>query len=209
MADRAIQFRLQSADPPPKPPAWLEAFSKWLSDVLKPVGRFFDWLASFLPDAPVARFILYALLAGMAVAFLWMLWMRLSMGQWRFRHPAEAEPADMPVEEWAPDAAPARTWLDEADALAARGHFAEAIHHLLFRSVEDIAKRRPNVVRPALTSRELASAEAIPQRARNLFADIAMRVERSFFGGQPVDQQDWSAARAAYSDFALSGSWRA
>ena len=31
----------------------------------------------------------------------------------------------------------------EADALAAEGRFAEAIHHLLLRSVEDIGRRRP------------------------------------------------------------------
>lgn len=209
MADRAIQFRLQAADPPPKPPAWIEAFSKWLSDALKPVGRFLDWLASFLPDAPVARFILYALLAGLAAAFLWMLWMRVSTGQWQWRRAAEAAATEMPEEDWTPAAAPVRTWLEEADALAAGGRFAEAIHHLLLRSVEDIARKRPSVVGPALTSRELAAADGIPKRARGLFADIAMRVERSFFGGQPVDHDDWSAARAAYSDFALAGTWRA
>jgi hypothetical protein len=77
------------------------------------------------------------------------------------------------------------------------------------RSVEDIASRRPNIVRPALTSRELAASHGIPGRARELFAAIARLVERSLFGGRAVSEGDWLAARAAYSDFALPAAWRA
>jgi hypothetical protein len=112
-------------------------------------------------------------------------------------------------EEWVPAAAPARAWLEEADALAARGEFAEAVHHLLRRSVDDIAHRRPQLVRPALTSRDIAAAEAIPPRARTLFGSIVAIVERSLFGGRPVSADDWSATRAAYADFILSQAWRA
>ena len=85
-----------------------------------------------------------------------------------------------------PDEMPMRRWLEEADALAAQGKYAEAIHHLLFRSIEDISSRRPNLVRPALTSREIAASEAIPSRAGELFASIARLVERSLFGGRAV-----------------------
>ena len=118
----------------------------------------------------------------------------------------------VPVEEeesWAPEAAPARSWLREADALAAQGRYAEAVHHLLFRSIEDIGRRRPRLVRPALTSRELAAAEALPPPARSLFARIAGLVERSLFGGRPVEAGDWTAARSAYADLVLPGTWRA
>ena len=93
--------------------------------------------------------------------------------------------------------------------MAAQGRFAEAVHHLLFRSIEDIAKRRPRLVRPALTSRELAAADAIPGPARELCAGIARLVERSLFGGRAVDADDWASARRAYADFALPGTWRA
>jgi hypothetical protein len=115
---------------------------------------------------------------------------------------------DIEPEEWAPEEAGARSWLDEADALAREGRFAEAIHHLLFRSVEDIARRRPAVVRPALTSRELSAAQGIPARARELFAGIARVVERSLFGGRAVGERDWLTARQAYSEFALAPAWR-
>ena len=86
---------------------------------------------------------------------------------------------------------PARAWLDEADALAARGLYAEAVHHLLFRSVEDIQRAARTLVRPSLTSRELAAASGIPTIARELFARIAGYVERSLFGGRPVVADDW------------------
>ncbi len=208
-ADRSIQFQRQAAHPPPQPPAWLKAVVDWREWVFAPVGRFFSWLASFMPDAPVARVILYTALILAAVAFIWLAWMRFSTGEWRLFERKFAEPTELAEEEWAPEAAPARRWLDEADALAAEGRFAEAIHHLLFRSVEDLARRRPDVVRPALTSRELAAAGAIPAAARCIFAGIAALVERSFFGGRPVGEQDWSTARTAYSDFALTKVWKA
>lgn len=140
-----------------------------------------------------------------------MLYRRLRHGTWRLPRWRRAAPAFEAAdeEEWRPDFAPARSWLEEADALAAQGRFAEAIHHLLFRSIEDIARRRPHLVRPALTSRELAAADAVPNGARGLFARIAALVERSLFGGRAVGPSDWSDARAAYADFALPGAWRA
>ena len=112
----------------------------------------------------------------------------------------------MPAEEdWAPEEAGARSWLEEADALAREGRFAEAIHHLLFRSIEDIANRRPAVVRPALTSRELAASDGIPGRARDLFAAHCARWSSAACSaaGRSVSATG-SSAREAYSDFALA-----
>jgi hypothetical protein len=209
-ADSSIQFTLQPAPPPPKPPAWLREFFEWLGEVLKPVGRFLNWIGSFFPDAPYARAFLWLVLAGAALLFAVMVWRRVREGQWRLRRRRAGVGAQAEVEDeaWAPEAAPARAWLREADALAAEGRYAEAVHHLLFRSVEDIARRRPRVVRPALTSRELAAAASIPAGARDLFARIAGLVERSLFGGRAVEAPDWAAARAAYADLVLPRTWR-
>nr|NUR37869.1 DUF4129 domain-containing protein [Sphingomonas sp.] len=208
--DSSIQFNLAPAPPPRKPPAWLEAFFRWLDRMFEPVGRFLKWLAGFFPDAAYARFLLWAVIALGAAALLWAIYNRLRYGEWRLRLPRRLPVDELPpAEEWAPEAAGARSWLEEADALARDGRFAEAIHHLLFRSVEDIANRRPALVRPALTSRELAAAQALPGRARELFAAIARLVERSLFGGRPVNEGDWLKAREAYSDFALPAAWRA
>lgn len=180
--------------------------------MLRPVGRALHWIGSFMPDAPYARIFLWTVLALAALFLIYMVYQRVRHGEWRLPRRRRAIAAEAAAEEeaqWAPEAAPARSWLQEADALAAQGLYAEAVHHLLFRSVEDIARRRPRLVRPALTSRELAAAHAIPAAARDLFARIAALVERSLFGGRPVGETEWSAARAAYADFVLPGNWRA
>src|SRR5690606_8554198 len=139
---------------------------------------------------------------------VWLVAQRLRHGRWwRWRRRGAAVVEDSEPG-WTPEAAPVRAWLREADALAAEGRFAEAIHHLLLRSVDDIARRRPRLVRPALTARDLARAEAIPPAARGIFGDIAAVVERSLFGGRPVAADDWTHARDRYAELALAEVWR-
>ena len=209
-ADSSVQFNLTPTEPPPQPPAWLKALTHWFDEVFAPVGRFLNWLGSFFPDAAYARILLWTVIGLGTAALIWALYNRIRHGEWRLRPLRRARPADVPdEEEWTPDERGARSWLQEADALAREGRFAEAIHHLLFRSIDDIASRRPALVRPAHTSRELAASEGLPGRARDLFAGIARLVERSLFGGRPVAESDWREARAAYSDFALPAAWRA
>jgi hypothetical protein len=208
--DSAIQFNLTPTEPPPQPPAWLKAFTHWMDEVFAPVGRFLNWIGSFFPDAAYARILLWTVIGLGAAALSWAVYNRIRHGEWRLRLPRRARVTDAAdEEEWTPEETGARSWLQEADALAREGRFAEAIHHLLFRSIDDIASRRPALVRPALTSRELAASEGLPGRARDLFAGIARLVERSLFGGRPVAEGDWLEARAAYSDFALPAAWRA
>ncbi|HZC37256.1 MAG TPA: DUF4129 domain-containing protein [Sphingomicrobium sp.] len=208
--DSAVQFSLSPPPTPPEPPEWLKAFFRWLEHVLEPLGCALAWITSFFPDAAYTRILLWAVIGLGAAALLWAIFNRVRYGEWRFRLPRIARAAELSEEEeWAPEESGARSWLREADALAREGRFAEAIHHLLFRSIEDISSRRPALVRPALTSRELAASAGIPGRARDLFAGIARLVERSLFGGRPVDENDWQEARTAYSDFALPAAWRA
>jgi hypothetical protein len=208
-ADSSIQFNLQPPDPPTKPPAWLESVFSFIGRLFEPIGRFLKWIGGFLPDAAYARAFLWIVLAAGAAALLWALFNRIRHGEWTLRLPRRAAAEDIEIaEDWAPAEAGARSWLEEADALAGQARFAEAIHHLLFRSIEDIARRSPALVRPALTSRELASADGFPRNARELFARIARLVERSLFGARPVGETDWQTARQAYSDFALPTAWR-
>jgi hypothetical protein len=210
-ANPIIQFSMAPLPPPAPPPKWLIDFIEWLARVLKPLARFFGWISQYMPQAPYARIFLWTVIGVAALAVIWLVIERLRYGQWRLprlRRSRAVAAAPAEEEEWALDAAPVRAWLDEADALAAQGRYAEAVHHLLFRSIQDIEQRRPNLVRPALTSRELSAASAIPGAARNLFAGIARVVERSLFGGRAVDADEWQAARATYADFVTAGSWR-
>ena len=163
-----------------------------------------------MPNAIYARFILGTLLLAGAVIMVILIVKRLRHGRWHWpwRRKAEQELEDENELEWQPEAAPVHAWLNEADTLARDGRFAEAVHCLLLRSVADAAKRRPQLVSPALTSRELACSSILPDRARALFAEIAQSVERSLFGGQPVDGLEWTRARAAYAEFALPRTWK-
>jgi hypothetical protein len=208
-ADPSVQFDLPPVKPPDPPPRWLKDFFDWLGEVFEPVGRALDWLASFIPDAPYARIILWLVIVLAIAGVIALLWERYRSGEWRMPVLRRATIADAPEpEEWIPDQAAARSWLEEADALAAQGRFGEAAHHLLFRSIQDIERRRPKLVRPALTAREIGDADAIPPAARTLFSDIATSVERSLFGGRTLGEREWLTARAAYDGFALPKSWQ-
>lgn len=185
LADRSIQFEMQQAEPP-QMPEWMGGLGRFISAIW-PVVQVLFWVAV----AALVLFLLYALA------------MHLSGREWRWRRKGAAE-----KESWRPDEAPARQLLGEADALAARGLFSEAVHLLLFRSIEDIDTRRPDLVRPALTSRDIAALDAIPERPRSAFLSIAMAVERSLFARRPLAEADWRVARAAYEDFAFAEGWR-
>jgi len=126
--------------------------------------------------------------------------------EWRWgRRGGEAGPDTS----WRPDEAPARALLAEADVLAGQGRFSEAARLLLFRSLEDIEARRPELVRPALTSRDIAALAEIPERPRGAFTRIAALVERGLFARIDLGESDWGEARAAYEHFAFAGAWRA
>ena len=210
LADPSIQF-VPARTPPPAPtPPWLHALGEWLRWALRPVGRLFRWIGQWLPDWPFARLLLWTVIALLAGAVLWMAVDRIRHGVWRLPRWPRRRAAVVPVDDepWL-EPEPVRAWLREADALAALGRFAEAAHLLLLRSVEDLANRRPTLVKPALTARELAALAAFPPGVRARFAAIAALVERSLFGGRPVNADDWQAARASYAEFATPGAWRA
>lgn len=207
--DPSIQFNLSPAPEVPHPPAWLRAILNALGKVFDAIGQFIAWALSFFPDAAYVRIILWLVIGVSAGMVLIALFNRLRTGEWSLRLPRPTPVTGIPKEEeWKPDLESAHSWLEEADALAGEGRFAEAVHHLLFRSIDDIAHKRPKLVIPALTSRELAGSAAIPSRAREFFSSIALLVERSLFGGCAVGETDWLHAREAYSGFALPSSWR-
>lgn len=185
-ADRDIQFDLPAPEPPPPPPP--------------------DWLGPFLEFvraiAPVLQWAFWALLALACAAILFFIGREIIRTRWPERRRAMSLTGQEP---WRPEAQAARLLLADADALAAAGRYAEAAHLLLRRSVEDIRQARPHLVRPALTSRDIAAHPQLPDAARGAFAAIARIVERALFGGREVDEGGWRAARAAYTDFALPG----
>ncbi|MBK8199451.1 MAG: DUF4129 domain-containing protein [Acidobacteria bacterium] len=177
--------------PPPKPPpSWLKAIADFLQ-ALGPVFQFVFWAAVVLIVAGLLYFIF-----GEAI--------RLRFGG-RQKNKVKAE--DDVLQDLRPDAAAARSLLDEADALARQGRFAEAVHLLLFRSIEDIQDRVEGGVPTSLTAREIAGLGKLPERAKRGLRPIIQVVERSFFGGRPVDAAGWQEARQSYEDFAFGEGW--
>ena len=140
-----------------------------------------NWLGGLVP---VLQVLFWVAIAGFVLFILYLLARRLSGKHWSWRRRRADE--DAPDESWRPEAAEARELLGEADALAARGLFSEAARLILFRSIEDIDDKRPDLVRPALTSRDICALEAIPGRPRSAFARIAALVERSLFAARPL-----------------------
>jgi hypothetical protein len=180
-----LQFDFAPATMFQKPPHWLQVLGRWLAEA-----------------APVLKYVFWIGVAAGAAYILWIAARDLVPVRYR-RRKAQGPPAD-----WRPDEAEARALLEEADALAAAGRFAEAIHILLFRSIEEIAAKSPGALSRALTSREIVAATPMPEAARAAFTRIAGAVERTFFGGRSADAADFRAARGDYEAFAFSEGWR-
>ena len=188
LADDSIQFDLPALVQP-EPPEWLRPFL----DVLAKIGPYMIYL--FWGAVIIGVAVIAVLVALEAKGVAWRLPWR------RARKQAEAEVA------WRPDAGAAQVLLSEADALAARGDYDEAVHLLLRRSVADIAGRLPDFLRPSLTSRDIASATSLPARARSAFSEIARIVEAALFARRPVGPEGWQQARGAYERFAFRDAW--
>ena len=189
LADSSIQFDLP-AFVPPQPPSWLE-----------PVARFIRWMAPAFP------YIFWTCVVVGGGFILFLVARELIGARWTLPWQKKGAGAD-DEEAWRPSEAAARALLEDAERLAHEGRYAEATHLLLQRSVEDITKRHPGLVRPSVTARDLAGTPEMPLRARSAFGTIAQVVETSLFGGRPVDSSGWESCRRAYADFALAASWR-
>lgn len=186
-ADPSIQFDFTRFDPPKPPPRWL--------------ADFFEWIGTM---APFARFLFWVAVAVVVGALIYLVF-RIVQRHWT----APRDAPGMETPDWRPEEVAARELLREAEALAAAGDYAGAARLLLWRSVEDIQARKPDFVKPALTAREIARAEALPPTARRAFALIAGQVEASHFAGRGLDAEGWQACRSAYEAFAFDRDWAA
>ncbi len=180
---------------PPKPPAWLTDFL-----------HLFDGLGdalSFL--GPAVRYIFWGIVIVGVAIILTLIFLEVRGVAWRW--PWKKKPVVIEEVNWQPDAKVAVALLSDADRLAAEGRYAEAAHLLLQRSIDDIGTRLPGFIQPSLTSRDIAKATTLPERARTTFSGIAHVVEVSLFGRVGVDSEMWQRCRSSYEDFAFAGSW--
>ena len=194
MRDPTLQFSFDKAPRPPVAhlPHWLEAILDAIGAVLKAVAPVLGWV--FVAGLVLALLVVLFFIVREFVRTRWPDVFK------RKRPPAKPEP-------WRPEAAVARALLEEADKLAAAGRYGEAVRLILHRSIEEIEGRRPRLVKPAYTAREIGRLSDIPDNARDVFVGIAGVVEKSFFGGQSLDAHGFAACRKAYERFAFPGAW--
>jgi len=185
---RDIQFAFPDSPAKSPTPLWLQR----LLDFLHRHSTWFDYAG-------------WALLAGGVLVLGYFLVRHILRRGW-----AQAENPPMhPLPAWQPDVHQARLLLRDADALAAQGRFEDAAHLLLLVCIQELTERRPGLVLPALTSREIAHLEALSPQARRVFSEIALVVERCLFGARALGAEDFAQVRAAFEQFTIPEVWRA
>jgi len=139
------------------------------------------------PLALLARLFLWGAVG--VLAFLAIAWLvrRLAPGA---RDVAVAEPAA---------AAPVHIPIASAEALAAEGRWAEAIHALLLETLEALS--RAARLAPSLTSREIVARVPLPVRAREALSGLVLAVEVSRFGGADAAEGDYRACLDRFHAF--------
>ena len=201
LAEDALQLERPDTEPeeidfdvddPQRPPGWLTDFFQALGPIFK--------ILFYIGAGLIVAFIAYHILATLFD-------FRLSDFLGDKNKNGKDSSGDDVLHNLKPDEAAARTLLEQADALAREGKFAEAVHLLLFRSIEDIQTRREQRLSTALTAREIGQLDDLPAKPRAALGPIIQIVERSFFGGQPVDEPGWKTARKSYEDFAFGEAW--
>lgn len=168
--------------------------------IARAIASFFEAIGSVLGYL-LAGLVILAILAGLYMVFGESLTFRLRQKE------KASDPDVSVVPDLRPEAARARALLEDADALAAQGRFAEAVHLLLFRSIDEIQEKKTGLIGRSLTAREIGALGILPDWIRDALAPIIRIVERSFFGGQDVNESGWREARDSYEAFAFGEAW--
>jgi len=81
--------------------------------------------------------------------------------------------------------------LLDAETLAAQGRFGEAIHLLLLRTFEVLARRMGSRLAPGMTAREALTRLSLPAPAQPALADLVDAVETTTFAGRSASEDDY------------------
>lgn len=92
--------------------------------------------------------------------------------------------------------------LAEADRLAARGAFAEAVHLILIHSLRRLETGGTAVLGASLTAREIISRAGLRDQARRWFSYIVNASELVHFGGRSADARAYAKCRDAFEKLA-------
>ncbi|MCE9571548.1 MAG: hypothetical protein K8W52_00180 [Deltaproteobacteria bacterium] len=92
--------------------------------------------------------------------------------------------------------------LGDAEELAARGDYADAIHTLLLRTLVELVRSSAVRVGPALTSREILARVPLQADAREALAGLITAVEVTHFGDDIATVADYHRCREQFQRFA-------
>jgi hypothetical protein len=94
--------------------------------------------------------------------------------------------------------------LGDAEELAARGEYTEAIHTLLLRTLQELVRSAAVRVSPAMTSREILARVPLLADAREALAGLITAVEVTHFGGDRATLDDYQRCLAQFQKFATA-----
>jgi len=94
--------------------------------------------------------------------------------------------------------------LGDADELAARGEYAEAIHTLLLRTLHELARSAMVRVERSHTSREILARVPLLADARDALGVLITYVELTHFGDDPAGAADYAKCREQFNRFATA-----
>jgi Domain of unknown function (DUF4129) len=149
----------------------------------------------------------YVLWAGIIIGLgLLLFWLAAELLKYGGDDAAIAQDAAAPA---APDLAVIERPLGDAEELARRGEYREAIHTLLLRTLQELARTASVRVAPAMTSREILGRVPLLADAREALANLITAVELTHFGGDDASEADYIRCRAQFQVFATAFRGRA
>jgi Domain of unknown function (DUF4129) len=160
-------------------------FREWVLNLL---DKLFSGLVRFGSKAPWIVWLLrILLLVGIGTALIWF-FLRIERRS-SVRLIPDIEPAS-----GAPSAREWQLWLRDAQAMAAKGRWREAIHFLYWASISRLESKRLWPADRARTPREYLALLAGTDPRKSSLATLTRSFERTWYGGRAAQASDFNAA---------------
>ena len=92
--------------------------------------------------------------------------------------------------------------LEDAELLASRGEFGDAIRALLLRTLGELTRRVQEPISPSLTSREVLTRVSLTDDARMALTGLVTAVELTHFGNEVPGRGDYDECMSHFRAFA-------
>jgi len=163
----------------------LARFREWLGNLL---DKLFSGLIRFGSHSPWIVWLLrILLLVAICTALVWF-FLRIERRS-RIRLIPDVEPAP-----GAPSAREWQLWLRDAQAMAARGQWREAIHFVYWASIARLESKRLWPADRARTPREYLGLLAATDPRKPKLGELTLSFERTWYGGRAAEASDFNAA---------------